>query len=439
MKRTFVFFLCWLIPSISYARPNESLRTHVLRILSAQQKTEIASQFETQPITLGITGRQKTKIFELTQGEVDLRHMFFVRLPESVSNSIGFNVVDFGAHPDEPIPPHHGAPIAVPSHSEHYEESMDPDLIGQWWASKYRMTDVWKNATGKGVTIADCDTGFYFSESDLKFNLDMDNSKDLASLNGAGRIDDGRFVFHGTAVAALISGVRDARGTNGIAFNSKLVPLQYFNFDPQIDVIDKEEATARCVLHAIKIPGVKVIVVQNQTTTGSAETFVGTRDAIKLALKSGISVVSTAGNSSIELRTEELYDTGSIIVGAVHENGKRAVFSNYGPRVNIAAYGEKLYTLYGPSGRMDSFGGTTAASAQVAAAIALILEVNPWLTPDQVKEIIVSTAARTPANADVGGLLNILVALKRASKTEADSESLARLESFRAELSRILE
>ena len=435
MKRMFALCLFCILASVSHGKAEESVSTRVLQILSAQQKTEIASQFATQAVTLGMSGRQKTKIYELTQGDVDLRHLFFVRLPESQSSLDGYSAIDLGAHPETAIPPHLGAPIALPS----AEETMDPDLIGQWWASKYRMTDVWERATGKGVTIADCDTGFYINETDLKFNLVMEHSKDLASKNGAGRIDDGRFVFHGTAVAALISGVRDSRGTNGIAFNARLVPLQYFNFDPELDQIDKEEATARCILHAIKIPGVQIIVVQNQTTTGSAETFVGTRDAIKLALKSGINVVSTAGNASIELKTEERHNTGSIIVGAVHENGNRAVFSNYGPRVNISAYGEKLYTLYGPSGRMDSFGGTTAASAQVAATIALILEVNPLLTPGQVKDIIVSTATRTPANTEVGGLLNILGAIEHAANTEVDHETLAKLQAFRANLSLILE
>ncbi len=439
MMRTFVLLMLFGLASTLYAESKESLSTHVLQIRSAQQKTEIASQFPTQPITLGMSGRQKNKIYELTNGDIDFRHLFFVRLPQSANPSNSFDAVDFGIHPEIPMPPHLGAPIRVPSGQGQDPEAMDPDLVGQWWASKYKMTDVWQKATGKGVTIADCDTGFYINESDLSFNLDLANSKDLASKNGSGAIDDGRFVFHGTAVAALISGVRDSLGTNGIAFNAKLVPLQYFNFDPEIDAIDKEEATARCILHAIKVPDVKVIVVQNQTTFGSAETFVATRDAIKLALKSGITVVSAAGNSSIELKTEERHDSGSIIVGAVHENGSRAVFSNYGKRVNIAAYGEKLYTLYGPSGRMDSFGGTTAASAQVAATVALVLEVNPQLTPAQIKEVIVTTGIRTPSNSDVGGLLNILGAIKHAASVQADTEGLDKLQSFRAELSRILE
>jgi subtilisin family serine protease len=435
MKRMSVVLLFCMIAADAYSKIEDTVETRVVQIFSSQQKTEIAAHYETRAITMGLSGRQKSKIYDLTAGDVDLRHMFFVRLPSTQNSLAGYDAIDLGSHPEKPIPPHFGAPVAVPATGS---EAMDPDLLGQWWASTYRMNEVWEKVSGKGVTIADCDTGFYTSETDLKLNLLMDHSKDLASKNGAGRIDDGRFVFHGTAVAALISGVRDSRGTNGIAFNARLVPLQYFNFDPALDLIDKEEATARCILHAVKIPGVKVIVVQNQTTTGSAETFSGTRDAIKLALKSGIVVVSTAGNSSIELTTEERHDTGSIIVGAVHESGDRAAFSNYGPRVDIAAYGEKLYTLYGPSGRMDSFGGTTAASAQVAAAVALILETNPFLTPDQVKEIIVSTATRTPGNADVGGLLNILGAITHAAKFEADQDALDRQKAFRANLVRIL-
>ncbi|NJL25012.1 MAG: S8 family serine peptidase, partial [Calothrix sp. SM1_5_4] len=112
----------------------------------------------------------------------------------------------------------------------------------------------------------------------------------------------------------------DGVGTNGIAFNSKIVPLQNYNYNEQDD-IDKEEATARCVLKAIEIPEVNIIVLENQTATGSSETFSGTRDAVRLAIRSGLIVIGAAGNSGVELKEELKDDTGSIIVGALSKSG----------------------------------------------------------------------------------------------------------------------
>lgn len=435
MKQFFAVILLFLtVTALGATTGNQ--RTHILQIQSDLQKAEFADQFDTQPITFGLSEAQRSKIFDVSAGDVDLRNLFFVRVPATQAVAVMKLSSYLGEHPSFALPPHFGAPLGNSANLK--KESADPDLLGQWWAGNYSMNEVWGLATGKGVTIADCDTGFYTGEADLKFNLLMDHSRDLSDLNNSRRVNDGKFLFHGTAVAALMAGVRDSKGTNGIAFNAKLVPLQYFNFDPALDDIDKEEATARCILHAIKIPSVRVIVVQNQTTSGSSETFTGTREAVKLALRAGINIVAAAGNSSLELKTEAQHDTGSIIVGALHENGNKAVFSNFGPRVTVSAFGEKLYTLYGPSGRMDSFGGTTAASAQVAATVALLLEINPNLTPDQVKCIVKDTADITSANRIVGGKLNILKAVEMALDTVGETAALQEQRAFRAKLLRVL-
>ena len=99
--------------------------------------------------------------------------------------------------------------------------------------------------------------------------------------------------------------------------DAKLVPLQHYNYSLEDD-LDKEEGTAACILHALTIPDVKVIVLENQTH-GSSETFMGTRAAVRLALKAGVTIVSAGGNKSNELKEEAQDDTGSIIVGAVNK------------------------------------------------------------------------------------------------------------------------
>lgn len=432
LKMSFAVIVCGAFVA---AEADGKSGVHVMRFSSGSDKAAVTSAGNAWPVTFGLSQRQRAQIYSLSAKDIDLRHFYFVAGSSAFADAFANNPAYLGAHPEVALPPHYGAPVAVPNG---IKEDMDPDLLGQWWAGKHRMTSVWKYATGKGVVIADCDTGFYTNEADLKFNLKLEHSRDISDIDSPARISDGRFVFHGTAVAALISGVRDDRGTNGIAFNAKLVPLQYYNFDPALDDLDKEEATARCILHAIKIPAVKVIVVQNQTTSGSAETFAGTREAVKLAIRSGITVVVSGGNSSLELTTEARNDTGSIIVGAVNADGSAAAFSNFGRRVSVSAYGEKLYTLYGPSGRMDSFGGTTAAAAQVGATVALMLEVNPRLTNHQIKAILEDTALRSPRNDAVGGLLNILGAVQEARGIDPEWRMLDRQESFRNQIVRVL-
>ncbi len=303
--------------------------------------------------------------------------------------------------------------------------SPDPAIASQWWVDELRLPDAWHFASGKGVVIADCDTGFHVDEPDLLPNLDRSRARDLADKQAPQNVADGSFMFHGTASAALMVAARDGWGVNGIAYNARLVPLQYYNFDRSIDDYTKEEGTARCIAHAMTMRDVRILLLQSSATGGTAEREPASRDLIREAVRRGIVVVVAAGNQASELDLEDLDDTGSVIVGALRQDGRSANYSNYGARVTTSAFGENVLTLYGPGGRLDAFGGTTAAAAQVAATIALMIEVNPHLTPQAVRDILESTRQETNGNYRVGGRLDVIAALQAALDSFRYSSSLA--------------
>lgn len=383
-------------------------------------------------MTFGLSKKQSEKILRLTQGQVDFSNTFYLDAKTQSQNELLKKSANDIIYPNV-LPP-------FTFQAAHSAVTPDPYLNNQWWALDLNVPAAWNYASGKGVTIADCDAGYYHNEPDLFPNMILNQRYDLSNQRGPYVVDDGSMTSHGTAVAAIMVGVKDGRGTNGIAYNAKLVPLQNYNYDSS-DGLDKEEATARCVLRAISIPNVQIIVLENQTQTGSSETFSGTRNAVRLAIKSGIIVVGAAGNSGLQLQAEQQDDTGSIIVGAIDQGGSMSSFSNYGRRVDIAAFGHSLFTLHGPNGEMGYFGGTSGATPQVAATVALMKEVNPWMTPSLAKQILINTRITSYYNNLVGGQLNTeaaVIAARAASFTSAQSKELAEQQTFRQSLVSIL-
>jgi subtilisin family serine protease len=379
------------------------------------------------PVSFALSDAQKQAIFDATGGKVDFRNIVAVDTDGHDSHKLR-RMNGFDSIQQRGVPP----PVLT-------DATPDPELKGQWWIDKDNVPAAWASGvSGKGVVVADCDSGFYLDEPDLHANMLVDHRFDLADKDDPFNVVDGGFIFHGTAVAAIIAGVHDGAGTNGIAYDAKYVPLQNFNYDSSKDDLDKEEATARCILRALTVQGVKVIVLENQTSGGSSETFAGTRQAVRLALLMGATVVSAAGNYSVELTAEAADDTGSIIVGALGQDGKMAYFSNFGSRISVAAFGENLHTLYGPDGAFGDFGGTSGATPQVAASVALMLEANPKLTPAQIKDALTSTRVESDDTHKVGGALDTAGAVAKVRTLRPDFDALAKSEALRGEILAIL-
>lgn len=386
----------------------------VFQLKSDEEAGELIESFGSSRASLqsfGLSASQRAAITEITYGRVNLEHIVLVEGTSEPSKHDSAEDLE-----------------SIPGFSGRYTPDMDPPVVladpeleGQWWIEKLRVPEAWDVATGEGVIIADCDAGYFHHLDDLHDNLFLDRAKDLANPDEPDVVDDGPFASHGTSVVAIMAGVHNERGTNGIAFDSKVIPLQNFNYSAA-DKIDKEEATARCVLEAISHDDVDIVVLENQTH-GSSETYLGTREAVKLAMEMGVVVVSAAGNSGFFLSTEEQHDTGSIIVGALSRFGDQAGFSNFGSRVSISAFGEDLHTVSTASGAFAAFGGTSGATPQVAGAVALMLEVNSDLSPEEVKQILIDTRITHLSNEEVGGQLDVLAAVQAAAETVSEAPS----------------
>ncbi|MBI4405673.1 MAG: S8 family serine peptidase [Deltaproteobacteria bacterium] len=296
----------------------------------------------------------------------------------------------------------------------------DPKFKDQWYVQKLKIDEAWEVATGKGVSVADVESGFDTEHPDLKNQFDKEKSYDYdPKTDDAHKVNDNKR-SHGTPVCGIIA----AQANNnlfgvGVAFDAKLIGSQMAN---TMDIHSTESVwtvnAARAILGSAK-NGASVVLIEKQIPSleSSVERVKVIYDAIKATVAGGVAVVVPAGNFGTELKEEAAQeDTGSIVVGATMQNDNVAFFSNYGTRVNVAAPGENVYSTQEDGAETSSFGGTSSASAIVAGVVALVRSANMKLSPKELREVLVETGMALAGERKVGVLVQAGPAVRQAQK-----------------------
>ena len=252
--------------------------------------------------------------------------------------------------------------------------------------------------TGDGVTICDIEDGWNLQHEDLPPATVMVPDGETPYLWA----DD-----HGTEVLGTMFALRNGWGTTGASYGARCAVA------PQ-GLVSGDNPFAQILWAAAHLEAGDVLLVETGEIgpyfrgDGSdigyvpAEWDPAIYQAIVTAVGNGIHVVEPAGNGSQNL-DDPVYaagnfghapflrenDSGAIIVGAgvpptapeLGPDRSTSWFSNYGSRVDVQGWGHRVYTtgsgeLYAAEGPNRSFtwlfGGTSAASPQIASAVASI-------------------------------------------------------------------
>ncbi|MFE4966034.1 type VII secretion-associated serine protease mycosin [Streptomyces sp. NPDC056660] len=299
----------------------------------------------------------------------------------------------------------------------------------QWGLSALHLDEAWGTTKGKGVTVAVLDTGVESDHPDLVGNVLT--AKDMIGFGA--RPGERTWARHGTAMAGIIAGhghgIGNDEGVMGVAPEAKILPVRVILEDGDSARGKARSTRGNALAEGIRWAadhGADVINLSLGDDSDSAHPESSEDEAIQYALKKDVVVVASAGNGGDKgdhISYPAAYP-GVIAATAVDKFGTRAAFSTRRWYATVSAPGVDI-VIADPDHKYYEGWGTSAASAFVSGAVALIKAAHPGLTPAQVKKLLEDTARDAPSGGRDDsrgfGMIDPAAAIKDAAKLKTQS------------------
>lgn len=264
-------------------------------------------------------------------------------------------------------------PFTKMDHSmyQFYHEMINSKFV--WHAEDEAMLQRLSN-----MTVAVIDTGINAGHEEFEGIIvgekDMADETSIEDIKG-----------HGTKTAGLIANIANEFGGRGIAAGVKIMPIKTFSDAASAST---EANNIRAMNYAIEQASTYNVRVINMSL-GSIKFTSAYADSVRDANEAGIVVCASAGNDNCQSCHYPSDTEGVISVAALNSDFAKSEFSNYGPKVDIAAPGgdqrataaannfyktERMYvSAMGESAAYDGINGTSAAAPVVSAVAALLI------------------------------------------------------------------
>ncbi|HAJ38641.1 MAG TPA: hypothetical protein DCL15_23485 [Chloroflexi bacterium] len=290
-------------------------------------------------------------------------------------------------------------PLPVqPAGGQPYLGGVDPvrDTVG------INVRDVWGEVGGNGenTVIGVIEQCWALTHRDLTAsNIATRRFPQIQPANN-GKIQSA--VVHAMADVGILAAAHNAIDFDGIAAGAAIRLVSSIRAKNGANVYDVADAIT---VITQMLPRGAVLLVEEQAETlwqggvrlAPAERVAAVHTAIRAAVNSGVAVIEPAGNGDIDIDAMlTTGDSGAIMVGACADDGQHpsrlagVLPSNYGLRVDCYALGEFVETLDLNNGTRPDYGGTSAASAIIAGAAAVVLSIaaahGRTVTPPELRD-----------------------------------------------------
>lgn len=263
----------------------------------------------------------------------------------------------------------------------------DPFFSFQWSLKQFGdvdidATDAWDTyAGGSNITIAIIDSGVDLDHPDLQASIVP--GYDFVNDDSVPDDDNG----HGTHVAGIAAAVgNNGVGIAGISWRAGIMPLKILNAGGSGNTFDLSDAVHYAVDNGARVINLSVGAQGTKWPCNWPEVDA----AFNYAVSHGVLLVVAAGNGGqSNVNCPGAYDQ-VMAVGSTDSGDERSSFSNYGPRLDIAAPGSFIYSTV--PGGYGYNSGTSMATPHVAGLAALLWSLAPSLTDSQIRDLIQNTA-----------------------------------------------
>jgi subtilisin family serine protease len=262
---------------------------------------------------------------------------------------------------------------------------------------------------GSEIIVAVIDTGVDYTHRDIEDNMWLNPGE----IPGNGIDDDGNGYIddiygydfrngdgdpkddhgHGTHCGGIIA----AQGDNGLdiaglCWDAKVMALKFLGAGGSGNTIDAVIAFYYAVENGADVMS---------NSWGGGDYLQSLQDVISYAYSQGVIMVAAAGNdNSDDPHYYPAYYDYMIAVAATNSNDARALFSNYGDWVDIAAPGVDILSLRATGTSRgttyDSYttilSGTSMACPHVAGACALLFSIYPDIQVDELEQFLTEAA-----------------------------------------------
>ncbi len=280
--------------------------------------------------------------------------------------------------------------------------SPNDSLYGRWQADIFSLIgapSAWNITTGNSdIIVGILDSGIPMVNGVLS-HWDLRNSSRVilgkAFVDAVGLKDENG---HGTHVAGILSAETNNR--DGVAGTSWKTKLYIDKIVRKVDGAIFSDIFYAAVKHMIDTGCVKIINFSGGWP--SSDSYISS--AIVYAYNHNVLFVASSGNynTAVAAPASLSEDYSNVIaVGATNDDDTRWYNSNYGPELNIVAPGVNILSTLPNYNYDNSYGlnygrisGTSMAAPFVAGVAALMLSVNPNLTPSQLRSMLQESATQ---------------------------------------------